>query len=295
MELLEQQRLPVGWLQNRRLPAGWPASTSRQHRRQLGFSQQSLQAAVVALLVGAACGAAAVQFQIELIAPHRQARAAGLQAGQVVAQAAMALGHSFRTIAPKAQLLQHFGTGAAAVVAHARQPQGFADAAGPLPIAPVAGDGQGIAIGADRSCVQGQQLGATATAPAKQSMGEGVGGIPGQLVGAEPAHAGGRRHRRQAAAETKAVRQPGQGMLQAWEQLPTGALALLELAQQRGGSDQHAVGFHPGPVDRLEATRLHGGQQPLKQARPLTLQPGVESGGGMGEMELGVALHQIQH
>ena len=207
----------------------------------------------------------------------------------------MALGHSFRTIAPQAQLLQHFGTGASAVVAHARQPQGFADAAGPLPIAPVAGDGQGIAIGADRSGVQGQQLGATATAPAKQSMGERVGGIPGQLVGAEPAHAGGRRHRRQATAETKTVRQPGQGMLQAWEQLPTGALAVLELAQQRGGGDQHAVGFHPGPIDRLEATRLHCGQQPLKQTRPLALQPGVEGGGGMGEMELGVALHQIQH
>ena len=249
----------------------------------------------MALLVGAAGGAAAVQFQVELIAPHRQTRAAGLQAGQVVAQAAVALGQRFWTVAPQAQLLQHFGTGAAAVVAHARQPQGFADAAGPLPVAPIAGDGQGIAIGADRSGVQGQQLGATATAPAKQSMGEWVGGIPGQLVGAEPAHASGRRHRRQAAAEAKTVRQPGQGMLQAWEKPPTAALALLELPQQRGGGDQQAVGFHPGPIDWLEATGLHGGQQPLEQARPLALQPAVEGGRGVAEVELWVALHQLQH
>ena len=71
-------------------------------------------------------------------------------------------------------------------------------------------------------------------------------------------------------------------------------LAVLELAQQGGGGDQHAIGFHPGAIDRLEATGRDSPLQAVEQGRAMPLQPGVERWGGVGEVELGVALHQIE-
>ena len=49
-----------------------------QGPHQLRFPQKPLQSAVVALLVGPAGGAAAVQLQVELIAPYRQLPRQGL-------------------------------------------------------------------------------------------------------------------------------------------------------------------------------------------------------------------------
>ena len=59
VELLEQQHRPVVCL--RRL--------SSQSRQQIGLPQQSLQGAVVAFLIRAGGGAAAMQFQVKLIPP----------------------------------------------------------------------------------------------------------------------------------------------------------------------------------------------------------------------------------
>ena len=173
-----------------------------------------------------------MQLQVELIAPDRQLGRQGLQIGQKAAQAPMALGRGGRLPLPERQLFQHLGGGAAAMVAHARQPEGIGATGGGLPTDPVPLDRQRIAIGADRGGHQGEQLGTAAAAPAEQAVGEGIGGIPGQLVGAEPAHAGGGGHRRQAGAEAKAVRQPGHIGLPARKGEAAVVLTLLELAQQ---------------------------------------------------------------
>ena len=261
---------------------------------QIGFPQQPLQGAVVALLIRTAGGAAAVQLQIELIPPHRQLPRQGRQRFQVGPQGAVPLarGHGLRL--PEGQLLEHLGGGPAAVVPHPRQPEGIGAATGALPLQPVTLHRHRVAVRADRRRHQGQQLGAAAAAPAEQAMGKGVGGVPGQLVGAEPAHPRGGRHRRQPGGETEAVRQPGQLMAPLREAAQAVVLALLELAQQRSGAHQHTVVLHPGAVEGLPAAGPHRLADTGEQGRPVALQPGVQRRGGMAEVERPVALHQLQ-
>ena len=173
-----------------------------------------------------------MQLQVELIPPDRQLGRQGLQPLEIGAQAAVLLGHRLGLLLPEGQLFQHLGGGAAAVIAHPRQPEGVSNPGGPLPVEAVGLDRQRITIGADRRAHQGQHLAAAAAAPAEQAMGEGIGGVPGQLVGAEPVHPGGCRHGRQARGETEAVRQPGQVVVPFREGPPAVVLPLLELAQQ---------------------------------------------------------------
>ena len=272
MELLKQQRAPSGaggtsCLRIARLLVSCQRVVLRrrdvrrigpeQRRRQVGLAQQPFQGAVVAFLVGPAGGAGPVQLQVELVAPHRQLGAAGLQPGQVRAHAAVDLGRSGGLLLPQRQLLIHLCRGAAAVVAHARQPQGFRVAGGPLPLQPVALHRQRVAAGADRGGHQRQHFGAAASPPAEQPVRERIRGIPGQLVGAEPAHPGGRRHHRQPGAEAEAVGQPGERVLPLRKGGAAVGLAFLELAQQRGGADQHRIGFHPRAIERLPSPLPH--------------------------------------
>ena len=125
-------------------------------------------------------------------------------------------------------------------------------------------------------------------------MGEGVGGVPGQFVGAEPVHAGGPGHGGQASAKAEAVGQPAELVLPFREGGAAVGLAQLELAQQRGRGDQHAIALDPGTIDRLPAARGHGLADAGEQGRPVLGDPGVEGWRGVAEMELGVALHQAQ-
>ena len=252
VELLKQQRPPIRRRCLRR----------QQGTTQLRLAQQPLQAALVPLLIGAAGGAAAVQLQIELIAPDRQLLGQRFQGGQIGPQGAVPLGGRHGLPLPEGQLLEHFGGGSAAMVPHPRQPERIGHAAHPLPSEAIPLDRQGIPIGADTGRDQGQHLGSTATAPTKQPMRERVGGIPGQLVGAEPAHAGGGGHGRESGGKPEAVRQPNQGMAPFREALLAVVLTLLELAQQRRRADQHAIGFHPGSIQRLPAAGPHGDTDP---------------------------------
>ena len=96
-----------------------------------------------------------------------------------------------RLAVPELQLFEHFAAGAAAVVPHPRQPEPLAEPGGPLPLLQMLGHGDRIAVGADRGTHQRQQLRPRGVAPAKQPVGEGVSGVPKQLVGEEPAHPGG--------------------------------------------------------------------------------------------------------
>ena len=180
------------------------------------------------------------------------------------------------------------------MVAHTGQPERIRATGGGLPLEPVALDRHRIAVRADRGAHQGEQLGTAAAAPAKQAVGEGIGGIPGQLVGAEPAHPGGGGHRGQAGAEAEAVRQPGHAVLPAGKGAAAVVLTLLELAQERGGAHQHAVGLDPGAIQRFPATGGHGCLDGGEQGRTVLLQPGVEGWGGVAEVKVGEALQQIQ-
>ena len=206
----------------------------------------------------------------------------------------MALGRGGWLALPEGQLLQHLGGGTAAVVAHAGQPEGIRASGSGLPLEPVPLDRHRIAVRTDRGAHEGEQLGTAAAAPAEQAMGEGIGGVPGQLVGAEPAHAGGGGHRRQSSAEAEAIRQPGHAMLPAGEGAAAVMLTLLELTQQRGGAHQDAIGLDPGAVQRFPAAGSHGGLDGGEQGRTVLLQPGVEGRGGVAEVQLGKALQQVE-
>ncbi len=272
----------------------WPAHRLQQRPGQFRLAQQSLERAVVAFLVGAAGGTAPVQFQVQLIAPDRQPRRQWLQLGQVLAQAAVAQRRHRRLPLPQRQLLQHLGGGPAAVIAHPRQPEQLVDAADALPVEPLRLDRQRVAVGADRRRHQRQQFCATAAAPAEQPMGEGLAGVPGQLVGAEPAHAREAGDRGQARGEAEAVGQPGQ-LVPPFRQGPAAvALPQLKLSQQRGRLDQLAVALDPGPVQRLPAPLAHRGADAREQRRPVLLQPGVERRRGVAEAQLRPAFHQRQ-
>ena len=249
-------------------------------------------------LIGPAGGTAAVQLQIELVAPHRQLPCPRLKASQVLAQAAVLLGCQGGTraglVLPQRQLLEHLGGGTAAVIAHPRQPQGLAQAGGLLPLQAVTLHGQRIGVGTDRRGHQCQHLAAATAAPAEQTMGKGIGGVPGELVGAEPAHPRGPGDGRQTGAKPEAVGQPGEGVLQLREGPATPLLTQLKLTQQRSAADQHAVALHPRTVDGLKATRRHSRHDPCKERRAVLLEPGVEGWGRMAEMQLRMALHQRQ-
>ena len=126
-------------------------------------------------------------------------------------------------------------------------------------------------------------------------MGEGSGGVPGQLVGAKPAHTSRLGHGGQAGAKAKAVGQPGQAVVPLGETGLAVVLALLKLTQQGGGGDQNRIGFDPGTIEGLEAAAGHGGLQAFKEGGTVLLQPGVEGGGGMAKVQLLKGLHQCQH
>ena len=113
-------------------------------------------------------------------------------------------------------------------------------------------------------------------------------------MGAEPAHAGGLGHGRQPRGKAEAVWQPAQLVAPLRKALTAVALTLQKLAQQGGRADQDAVGLYPGAVDGLPATGLHGPANGGEQGRLVLLNPGVEGWGGVGEVQLGIALQQRQ-
>ena len=125
-------------------------------------------------------------------------------------------------------------------------------------------------------------------------MGEGIGGIPKQLVGAEPIHPRGLGNRRKASAKAKGVGQPGKPMLKSRKHAPAKGLTLLKLAQERGTADQHAIALNPGTIDRLKPPRRHGPLDAGEQLWAIQLQPGEQGRGGVAEMEIREALHQVQ-
>ena len=235
-----------------------------------------------------------MQLQIQLIAPNRQTPLVGLKAGQVIAQQSMHLGGGLGLALPQLQLVEHLRRRATAVVTHPWQPERLRASGGGRPLQAVALHRHRISIGANGRGHQGLQLPAAAATPAEEAMGEGIAGIPKQLVGAEPIHPRGLGHRRKARAKAKGVGQPGQPMLKSGKHPPAEGLTLLKLAQERGTADQHAIALDPGAIDWLEPARRHGPLDAREQIWAIQLQPGEQGRGGVAEMEIREALHQIQ-
>ena len=136
-----------------------------------------------------------------------------------------------------------------------------------------------IAIGTDSGQHQRQHLRASAAAPTKQTMGEAVGGIPGQFVRAEPAHSAGNRHSGKSGGEPKTVRQPSQVMPPFRETPLAVLLSKTELTRQGCRTHQNTIGFDPRAIDRLPASFTTGLLNPCVQGRSMAFHPGIESRG----------------
>ena len=287
MELLKQQWTPVG-----------TAASIPFHRQKrghsVGLTQQALETAVVALLIRPAGGTAAMQLQVQLIPPDRQLVAQGLQLLEERTQGALVSGQRRGLPVPELHLLQHFLRWPTAVIANPWDPQGFVDAGAGLPLALFLEHVQWISAPTDRRQHQAEQLGAAPASPTKQTMGEGIGGIPGQLVGAEPVHTGLLGHRRQPGSEAEAVRQPGEVMTPFRKHAAAVGLSQCELLPKRSRAHQNAIRLHPGAIDRLPTPRLAGAADLFKQIGPMSFDPGVERWRGMGKVKLWPAFHQLQ-
>ena len=287
VKLLEQQRTPV------RCNGGLTGGCEQGSNGVL-LPEQSFQAAVVSLLIRATGGTAAVQLQVELIAPDRQLRRERLQALQEAAQRSRLLRQGHRLGLPQRHLFKHFLRRPTAVIADTRDPERLLHTGLIRPGALLLQHLQRIAPAADRRQHQAEQLSSVAAPPTEQAMGKGMRGIPGQFVGAEPAHACIHSHRRQTRRKPEAVRQPGQMVVPFRERGSAVGLSLRELPPERSGADQHAVGLHPGPVDRLPAAGLTGPADRGEQGGAMVLEPVVQGRRGMSEAELRPSLHQIQ-
>ena len=287
MKLLKQQRAPIA-------ATAIPAGHGQQGRNSVGFPQKPFKRSVVALLIGTAGGATAVQLQEELITPHRPGLIVLLQVCQELPHRAGTGGQGGYLPLPEIDLLQQLLGGTTTVITNTRNPERRLQPRGLMPCPLLSQHLHRIGSTPDRRQHQAAQFRPSPSAPAEQTMGERVLSIPGQLVGAEPAHTSGCRHRRQASSEAKAVRQPGQLMGPFREAAPAVVLTEIKLIPQRRRADQHTVGLHPGAIDRFPAAGAAGLLDLRKQSRAMLLHPGVESRRGMGKAQLGPATHQSQ-
>ena len=235
-----------------------------------------------------------MQLQEELITPHRPGLIVLLQLGQKRAQRARLSGQGGRLPLPELELFQQLLGGATTVITNTRNPERRLQPRGLMPCPLLPQHLHRIGATPDRWQHQAAQFRPSPSAPAEQTMGERVLRIPGQLVGAEPAHTGGCRHHRQASSEAKAVRQPGQLMGPFREAAPAVVLTESELVPQRCRADQNTVRFHPRPVDRFPAAGAAGRLDFRKQSRAMLLHPGVKRRRGMGKAQLGPVTHQGQ-
>ena len=251
VELLKQQRAPIRT--NRRT-----AFQGEQRSHCVALPQQPLQAAVVTFLVRAAGGTTAMKLEVQLITPDRQLPGHGLQPVEVLPKRTPLPGQRRGFRIPELHLLQHLLRGPATVIADPRDPQQLRDTAALLPLPLLFEDVQWIPTPSDRGKHQAHQLPATSATPAKQPVGEWVGGIPSQLVGAEPTHIIGLRDGGKTSCKPEAVRQPGQVMAPLRKCGAAVGLTDGELLPQRRRAHQHTIRFHPGAVDRFPATGTTG-------------------------------------
>ena len=132
-----------------------------------------------------------MQLQEELISPHRPGLIALLQLGQELPHRAGTGGQSGRLVLPELDLLQQLLGRTTTVITNAWNPERRLQPRGLMPGPLLSQHLQRVGATTDRRQHQAVQFRPSPCAPAEQAVGERVVSIPGQLVGAEPAHTGG--------------------------------------------------------------------------------------------------------
>ncbi len=122
-------------------------------------------------------------------------------------------------------------------------------------------------------------------------MGEGVGVVPGQLLGDEPFHAGRGHDLGQGGRIAEGVGQPELPAVDAEAALEE-ALAVDDLAHQRLARRDVAVGLHPHGAHRAELAGADPLADPGEEGRVVLLHPGQVLGRRAHEVVLRVVLHQ---
>ena len=255
---------------------------------------QQVLAASVALLGAQLRGVgAAVQLQVQLTVPHRGIRILGPGPfEELLGGAELDPGRTLQ-IGGAAPGGHHLAGGSAAAVAPAEQVDPDRRAALLLEVALEVGElgpGQRPVVGIGRREV-GEDAGAVDALPAEGVVGEGVGLIPGDLLGQEELVAGQCRDLRQRGGVAEGVRQPGLAGLDP-EVVQEEPLAGDELAGHRLRAGQVGVGLDPHPADGHEAPRGDVLTDPIEQLGVVVLDPAVLLRGGGREDQLRIALQQ---
>ncbi len=177
--------------------------------------------------------------------------------------------------------------GAASAVAPAEGGQGAGGAA----LLGIVADGPGQLRAAETGVVGvdgrevGEDAGAVDAFPPEGVVGEGVGLVPGDLLGEEPLVAGEPGQLRVGGGVAEGVRQPDPLGLDA-EMVHEEPLAVDELTGEGLSAGQVAVGLDPHAADRRPLSLGHRLLDPLPHVRGVVAHPRVLLGLGAGEDEL---------
>ena len=292
MELLQQHRVPG--LFQRVVGVGGAGAYRRRGGPQLGLTQQVLAAPVAGLGAGLAGVGAAVELQVQLPGPDRRVRQ--LRLGRLEEAFRAGEPHRRRALQVRGARRgrQHLPRGPAAAVAPAERHQGGVPEAllavaalrpGQFPA------GELGVVGVHRREVR-EQAGAVDALPPEGGVRHGVRFVPGNLLGQEPAHAGGPGDLRQGRGVAERVRQPHHLRLHV-EMLPEEPLPGRELPGQGLTAGHVRVRLHPHAPGGHEPSGADLLRDAGEQLRIVLPQPGVLLGGGRGEHEPRLAVHQL--
>lgn len=235
-----------------------------------------------------------MELQVELPQPHRGVGVLGLGAGEEVRGPLD--GHPGRSfeVAQSRGPGQHLAGGAAAAVSVAEREERTVRRALVLEV----GDGVGeLGAGQFRVVrVDGREVaedpGAVDALPAEGVVGEPVGGVPGDLLGEEPADAGQLHQLRHGRVVAEGVGQPHLLGLDA-ELVEVEAFAVDQLPGEGLAAGDVGVGFHPEAAGRQELAASHLLLDAGVHLGAPLLQPGQLLGLGHGEEELRVVVHEV--
>ena len=271
-----------------------PAGQPLQRAERLGRDEVALGAAVRALRAALGGERRAVQLQVQLARPRRQALGL-LRAVEEAVDPAEALDGQRREAVERGDALDHLLGRPAAAVAVADREQALRVRVPPARAGPglQRGARPGDAVVAALGVVEhvGEDAAAVEPLPPEQVVREPVGLRPRQLDREEPLDARAAQQLGQRGREAEAVGQPADGVRRA-EALGEVALAVEELADQRLAGRHHAVRLHPHAADRLEAALGGKRLDPAEQLRVVLFEEREHLGGRLVEVQLRVALEQ---
>ena len=300
VELVEQDQFPA-FVERLLRVVGSPQVGQRSE--ELSVVVQKLALAVGPLVSRLGGVGAPVELQIQLPIPHRQPRRILLQAAEEILRPP--LGDAWRAgeILQPSAILQHLRRGPAAPVAETEGQQhlvvvlllligipGTLHLPG-LQRAVVGGEPM-AAGGVDEV---GQHFSAIHAPPPEGVVGELVILVPRDLGSHEVLEARTLDDLGQGPGVAKDVGQPQHRAARGAEVLFKQPGAQEELAHQRLPARDVAVHLHPGAADGLPAPLCHPASDLRQQLRVILFDELVELSLALGEVVLGVALHQPEH